>query len=166
MVRKISTSDQSYSNPEGRSVVSNLIQIKAIKKPVLALSSENNLFYIHTYTPCVGKQTIPANIFIHKYVYVHASIYGICVCICVWVHLFFFSLGSYTIKRKKMLPFIRCKHYPCNISNMILWLNPGKNVKNARLTTCFSSKNTTVLINCSTWRRLFNMMYIFVLVWD
>lgn len=52
------------------------------------------------------------------------------------------------------------------MSKMILWLNPGKNVKNAWLDACSSSKNTTVLINCSTWRSLFNMMYIFVLAWD
>lgn len=56
--------------------------------------------------------------------------------------------------------------HPRNMSKMILWLNPGKNVKNAWLDTCFSSKNTTVLINCSTWRSLFNMMYSFVLAWD
>lgn len=55
--------------------------------------------------------------------------------------------------------------HPCNMSTMIFWLNPGKNVKNAWLDTCFSNKNTALLMNCSTWRRLFIKMYISVLVW-
>lgn len=51
--------------------------------------------------------------------------------------------------------------HTCNMSKVILWLNPGKNAKNAWLEAYFSSKNTTWLINCSTWRRLFNMKCIF-----
>lgn len=40
--------------------------------------------------------------------------------------------------------------HTCNMSKLILWLNPGKNAKNAWLEAYFSSKNTTWLIKCGT----------------
>lgn len=51
--------------------------------------------------------------------------------------------------------------HTCNMSKVILWLNPGKNAKNAWLEAYFSSKNTTWRINCGTWKRLFNMKWFF-----
>lgn len=119
-------------------------------------------YFTYTHTPSGEKQTIDTSVCTH-------------VCIYSCIHMFFphslfFSiLGElYSRKGKKnhcplsnMYTF-----YPCNMSQMILWLNPGKNVKNAWLDTCFSRKNTTLLINCSTWKSLFDMMYIFVSAWD
>lgn len=110
--------------------------------------------------------------YIHTYIYTH-----LCTHVCTYTHIRVFSpivcfspsTGSYTAEKnkKKHCPLSDMyTFYPCNMSQMILWLNPGKNVRNAWPDTHFSSKNTTSLINCSTWRSLFNMMYIFVLAWD
>ena len=95
----------------------------------------------------------------HIYIHIHAFLYS----------LFFpILMELYSRKeKKKSLPLSDMyTFYPCNMFKMILWLNPGKNVKNAWLDTCFSSKNTALLINCSIWKSLFDMMYIFVLAWD
>lgn len=116
---------------------------------------EKNKLYTHPYT----------HICAHRYVYTHT--YTLCVFMCVRSLFFHILRGLYSRKEKKCCPLSDMyTFYPCNMSKMIWWLNPGKNVKNAWLDTRLSSKNITLLINCSTWRSLFDMMYIFVLAWD
>lgn len=155
------TLDLSYLNPGERSVASHLNPSRSIivSNEALVFSGESGhtftsvficlCFVLHTqvHTSWGGKQTT------HRCA-------RVCVCVCSLLS----PSANYTEEKKKyhcplsdMYTF-----HPCDMSKLILWLNPGKNVKNAWLDTRFSSKNTTVLINCSTWRRLFNTMYIFV----
>lgn len=112
---------------------------------------------LYTHSSWGGKQAI--------YIYTqYAKLYThILICVlCVYL----VSLKKLYSKKKNIAFYQICTHFTLAMSTMILWLNPGKNVKNAWPDARFSSKNTTVLMNCGTWRHLFNMRYIFVLARD